>query len=150
MIVVDASVVIKLFKDEEGSETARDLFREMRTMERSFLAPTVLVYETLSAALHIEQPFEKVMLLLEQLRRFGLSIEEPTREELVAAESIAKTEAKSGGRPALFDSIYHAMAISRGGTFITADAKHIAKTGRYGAVMLLTDWKPEDRTTPPP
>jgi len=35
------------------------------------------------------------------------------------------------------------MAIERGGTFVTADRKHVEKTRAFGSVQLLSDWRPE-------
>jgi hypothetical protein len=37
----------------------------------------------------------------------------------------------------VYDSLYHAAAIVEGGTFLTADAKHAAKTRQYGHLQLL-------------
>ena len=141
MIVVDASVFVKLFKTEDGSDTARALIDHLLGQDDEFLAPSVVLYEALSAALHVEQHFDTIGTLFDQLRHFGLKIEEPAGDELVLAEKIARTEAPGGGYPALFDSIYHAMAIRRGGTFVTADQRHFSKAGQFGSVVLLSQWR---------
>jgi predicted nucleic acid-binding protein len=133
---------VKLFNDEEERDIARAFTKHMIGQSSGYLAPSIVLYEALSAALHIELPFEQVSLLFEQLRQFGLSIEEPTREELTLAERIARSEAKGGGYPTLFDSIYHAMAIERGGTFVTADRRHADKAKQFGSLQLLSGWKP--------
>jgi predicted nucleic acid-binding protein len=146
VIVIDASVFVKLFKKEEGSDIARALIDHILEQRDTFLAPSILLYEALSAALHVEQPFDKIGDLFDQLRDFGLGIEEPTKDELVLSEKIARTEAPGGGYPTLFDSIYHAMAIRRGGTLVTADRRHLAKAEHLGSVMLLSDWR---QPTPP-
>jgi len=44
------------------------------------------------------------------------------------------------GYPALQDSIYHALALEGGGTFVTADKKHLIKTKSFCAVQLLEEW----------
>ena len=145
MIVVDASVFVKLLKEEEGSSLARSLvdrLLEQREDER-YLAPSILLYEALSAALHVELPLEKVGSLLDGFREFGLAIEDPSTAELALAEKIARSEAPGGGHPALFDSIYHAMAIARGGTLVTSDERHFRKAEHYGNVVLLSKWRPE-------
>ncbi len=41
----------------------------------------------------------------------------------------------------MYDSIYHAMAINRHTTFVTADNRHIAKTKQLGSILLLNDWQ---------
>jgi predicted nucleic acid-binding protein len=142
MIVVDASVFIKLFKIEDDSDIARRVIDALIDGDRPWLAPSVVLYETLAGALHIGQPFAKVSGLFDRLRLFGLAIEEPSLSDLNLAERIATARAPSGGHPTLFDSIYHAMAIELGGTFLTADRKHLEKTKSLGSVQLLSDWKP--------
>ena len=142
MIVVDASVFVKLFKAEEGSDASRRLVDHFTDRGEGWCAPTVVLYETLSAALHIGHRFETVHRLFGQLKSFGLDMAEPTRPDLALAEKITTTESPGGGYPALFDSIYHAMAIERGGTFVTADDRHIAKAGHHGSVVALADWQP--------
>jgi predicted nucleic acid-binding protein len=145
VIVVDASVFVKLFKDEEDSALARSLVDRMleHREDEGYLAPSIVLYESLSAALHVELPLDKVGSLFNGFREFGLAIEDPTAAELALAEKIARSEAPGGGYPALFDSIYHAMAIERGGTFITADERHFRKAKQFGGVVLLADWRPE-------
>lgn len=143
MIVVDASVFVKLLKQEEGSEAARDLVDRMVEQGQGYLAPSIVLYEALSAALHVELPLTVVGQLFDQFRELGLTIEEPTIQDLVTAEKIATSAAPDKGHPTLFDSIYHAMAIERGGTFVTADQRHFAKTKQIGSVVLLADWQPD-------
>ncbi len=143
MIVVDASVFVKLFKDEEGSLQARAIIDHLLQRQEGFLSPSIVLYEALSAALHIEQPFGTVGELFDRLCDVGLQIRQPTSDELVLAEKIAKTEAPGGGYPTLFDSIYHALAIQTGGALVTADQRHVTKASHFGSVILLSDWKPE-------
>lgn len=143
MIVVDASVFVKLLKQEEDSKIARDLVDRMLEEGQGYLAPSIVLYEALSAALHVELPLAVVGQLFDQFRELGLTIEEPTIQDLATAERIATSVAADKGHPTLFDSIYHAMAIERGGTFVTADQRHFAKAKQFGSVVLLADWKPD-------
>ncbi|WFP64405.1 type II toxin-antitoxin system VapC family toxin [Mesorhizobium sp. WSM4904] len=141
MIVVDASVFVKLFKQEDDSEAARSLVDHMLEQGQGFLAPSVVLYEALSAALHVELPLTVIGQLFDQFRELGLVIEEPTTQDLATAEKIATSAAPGNGYPTLFDSIYHAMALERGGTFVTADQRHVAKAAQFGSVVLLADWR---------
>jgi predicted nucleic acid-binding protein len=111
--------------------------------EQGYLAPSIVLYETLSAALHVELRLAVVGQLFDQLRELGLTIAEPTIQDLATAEKIATSGTAGKGHPTLFDSIYHAMAIERGGIFVTADQRHVAKANQFGSVTLLTDWKPD-------
>lgn len=143
MFVIDASVLIKLFKIEDHSDTAAELIDWLVKHDRPALAPSIALYETLAAGLHVNYPFALISELLARLRRFGFALEEPTQAELGLSEKIAGTPAQGGGYPTLFDSIYHAMAIERGGTFLTADRRHVEKTAHLGHVTLLSDWRPK-------
>lgn len=144
MIVVDASIFIKLFKMEDDNELAQQFIAYLVNSDDPFLAPSLVLYEASSAAIHIEYPFAELTALFDRLRRVGLVTDEPTRAELLLAERIATTEASGGGFPGLFDSIYHAMAIHRRGTFFTADRRHFRKASPFGHMMLLADWLPPD------
>ncbi|MER9328110.1 VapC toxin family PIN domain ribonuclease [Mesorhizobium sp. M0488] len=108
---------------------------------QGYLAPSVVLYEALSAALHVELPLATVGQLFDQFRELGLAIEEPTAQDLATAEKIATSAVPGNGYPTLFDSIYHAMAIERGATFVTADQRHFAKASQFGSVVLLKDWR---------
>ncbi|WP_245428919.1 hypothetical protein [Mesorhizobium sp. WSM3860] len=115
------------FKQVDDSEAAHNLVDRMLEQGRGFLAPSVVLYEALSAALHVELPLTVVGQLFDQSRELGLAIEEPTMQDLATAEKIATSAAPGNGYPTLFDGIHHAMALERGGTFVTADQRHIAK-----------------------
>jgi predicted nucleic acid-binding protein len=142
MIVVDVSVFAKLFLDEPDHGSAETLFSHALETELPLVAPSLLLYEALSIALRHGVPFGKVVELLGRLRTAGLEISEPDEIDLLLAERITTTGNKAAGYPGLQDSIYHAMAIQRGGTFVTADARHVAKAGQFGHVTLLADWRP--------
>lgn len=141
MLVLDASVLVKLFRDEADSGTARRLIDDCVARNMPILAPSLLLYEILAVALHYEVPFDIAIELITALRRTGFRLVEPVADELRKAESMASRDS-GAGFPGLKDSIYHAMAIARGGTFVTADRRHVEKAKPFGAVLLLSDWRP--------
>ncbi|MEO4000758.1 VapC toxin family PIN domain ribonuclease [Mesorhizobium sp. CAU 1732] len=102
----------------------------------------IALYEALSVAIHYEIPFELPIKLFDDMKRTGFMFVEPSPVELKQAERIATTKAKGSGFPQLEDSIYHAMAIVRGGTFLTADRKHLERTRGFGGACLLSQWAP--------
>jgi len=62
-------------------------------------------------------------------------------EHWVLAEWISKTGHANSGYPAMYDSIYHAIAIEASGVFITADRKHYSKANSFGSICLLENWE---------
>ena len=41
----------------------------------------------------------------------------------------------------LFDTLYHAVALERGGTLVTADGRYARKARHLGSVVELRDWE---------
>ena len=144
MIVIDASVFGKLILDEPDSAEAQALVA-YGLAEGGLIAPSLLLYETLSIALCKGVSFRAAYDLLQTIRDAGLELFEPTAGEIMKAEEMATTGTKAAGYPDFADSIYHAMAISRGGVFVTADRRHTAKTSTFGSIVLLADWRAPDR-----
>lgn len=140
MIVLDASVFIKLFREEDGTDAAHALLEHVYRSGTDIIAPGIMRYEVLGAAIHYGVPLETIAILLEDMQGGGFTFVEPTRAELILAEEIATTRVAGGGWPDLFDSIYHAIALSRSGTFVTADRRHVAKAGKWGSVVMLAEW----------
>ncbi len=93
-------------------------------------------------ALHDEIPFSVPIELIGKMRRAGFRLVEPSASELLKAEQIARSKSPSQGHSQLQDSIYHAIAIERAATFVTADARDVARAKSFGHVMLLADWSP--------
>lgn len=75
------------------------------------------------------------------IRKTMLTLVTPNRSAWLLAEKIAKAGHANSGFPSIYDSIYHALAIGASGTFITADGRHLAKTGGFGHAVLLKDWE---------
>ncbi len=141
MFVVDASVFNKLFLDEPDRPQAQALFRYAIRNDVQLMAPSLLLYEALSVALHYEVPFEVVHALLDAQRRAGFTLIEPHLALLKRAEEITKSGNPKAGHPALQDAIYHALALETDGTLVTADRKYAAKTGKFGGLVTLSDWQ---------
>lgn len=146
MLVLDASILVKLFRDEDDSPIARSLIGDGALQNRAMIAPTIVMYETLAAALHYEIAFELVLNLVGSMKRAGFRLIEPTAAEWMKAETIAKASSPLMKPPSLQDSLYHALALRRGGTLITADRKYFEKTRSLGAIAMLADWVSLERS----
>lgn len=136
MIVVDASVFNKLFLDEPDRDQAQRLFGSAIENNIPIIAPGLLLYESLAVALHYGVEPAIVLSLLDPLRDAGMRLVEPSGTDIERAFEIAQ----AAGRPSLQDSLYHALAIETGGTFVTADRRHLKKTSRFGHIVLLSDY----------
>lgn len=143
MLVIDASILIKLFRDEPDSHLARKAIEHGAEQGVQLLAPGLALYEVLAIALHYEVPFDIPIRLIEGLKQIGFALLEPTPEELRKAEVIATTRDATQGFPDLKDSIYHATAVIRGGIFLTADRRHFQRAQAFGNIRLLADWRPD-------
>lgn len=140
MIVVDASVFNKLFLNEPDRNKAQDMFRLSILRDIPLIAPQLLLYEALSAALHYQIPFIEIHKLLEMQREAGMRLVEPSLTALKLAHDIARHCNDKSGYPSLPGCIYHALALAEGGVFVTADKKHASKTSGFGSVKLLDEW----------
>lgn len=141
-VVLDASILVKLFRREEDSGIAKAAITGWAERRQPLLAPHLVVYEVLSVALHYEVPFDIPLGLIADMQRGGFRLVHPSSRELLRAESIARHRPATQARPPqLRDSIYHAMAIERAGTFVTADARHVEKTRHLGHVLALSEWR---------
>jgi predicted nucleic acid-binding protein len=142
--VLDASILVKLFRHEDDSGVAKAAIEAWAEGQQPLLAPHLIVYEVLSVALHYEVSFDIPLGLIEDMRRSGFRLVHPSARELRRAGEIARHKTAAHGKPPqLEDSIYHAMAIEHGGTFVTADVRHVEKTRHLGHVLALPEWRPK-------
>ena len=141
MIVVDSSVFVKLLVAEDDSAVARAFMIACHKHRMDFGAPDLFRFEVLGFALHHGLPFLHVRELIEIQEAAGFRIYPLTSDVIDRAETIAKHGNKKSGYPSLQDSLYHALAIETGGTFITADRKHLEKTMKFGHATLLQEWE---------
>ncbi len=140
-IVPDASLFNKLFLDEDDRDSALEFFEALEGSAIKLIAPRLLIYEVLAVCLGQGVDGGMVLGILNDFQRNVLEVRDLTPSEWNAAVKIAETGHPKSGFPSLYDAAYHALAIETGGTFITTDRRHIAKTGSFGHVALLKDWK---------
>jgi predicted nucleic acid-binding protein len=135
LLVPDASVLLKWVlrsPDEEARDQALRLRAAWLAGTVEIVVPTLWVFEVgnvlglkhpagaealLSAMIDLRMPEEAPSAYLPQVFRL-------MREYGVTA----------------YDAAYHALAIRRGGTLLTADRRYVRRTARAGHVHGLEDW----------
>lgn len=138
--VLDASVLAKIVLEEEDSALAKQLIRQSISSGDIFYVPPLFEVEFYRA---IQRPNVDLSLALDTFEGMNHSLFEvlsPTRAMWLRAEEITKTGHPKSGYPSLYDSVYHAMALELGSTFITADRKHYAKAAQHGGISMLADF----------
>jgi predicted nucleic acid-binding protein len=141
MIVIDSNVFAKLFTDEPDSEEAKALLSHLADTDTPVWVPTLFSYELVQIARYHQIPVEQALDLLDSQLGHHWQLVEPTRIHWYKAEQISHSGHDKSGYPALYDAIYHAIAITENGSFLTADKKHYAKATVFGHIILLNDWQ---------
>jgi len=138
-IVLDSSVFIKLFINENDSDQALKLIEKIISRDSVILIPELFSYESFSAYCNSKfQPkLEDVFSLFKKCQPY--IIKAPLTQELIhGALNITKFGTPKSGYPSFYDCVYHALAIQEKCTFITADEKHFNKTHKkFGHIKLL-------------
>ncbi|MEK7542660.1 MAG: type II toxin-antitoxin system VapC family toxin [Patescibacteria group bacterium] len=121
--VLDASVAVKFFAEEEGSETARALWRKAEMGEIRLLAPDLLLYEignVLGKAKRLQEPtiIEALHLLFES----SLEFFPPEERTLDIAEGFMKKYEVT-----FYDASYAALAYKFGIPLISENPKDHGK-----------------------
>lgn len=140
-IIFDASVVIKTLVDEKGSESALECMNACLYHHSTMKAPNLLQYEVANVANREGVSIEKYADFMESTIDTLIKQESPSRVVWIKAEEITQEGNKKSGFPAMYDSIYHAMAIVDNGVFVTADRRHYEKARSFKHIVMLDDWK---------
>jgi len=141
VIVLDASVAVKWFRDEEGSDLAAQVLVEHR---RAIVVPDLFTIEVASALVRSANMLKSVRTHMERaLATFDTMVRDRLLEP-VATHGHVLTDAwrlaLDLGHP-VKDCLYLALAISRECPLLTADAKFAEKARGAGhdVRLLLSD-----------
>lgn len=138
-LVIDTSVFNKLYLDEADSDQAVALFRRATVHEFALEAPDLLYLEVISTANSYKVPIDYVVQLLDFQTRYLLPLRALNRVEMRKAIEITQQGHPQSGYPAIYDSVFHAMALCNDATLITADKRHYEKTKHLGNIVQLKD-----------
>ncbi len=133
-IVVDASVVVKWFTQEDDREMAIDLMKAHVSNNVRLVSPYLMPYEV-SNALHYNSGFSSSDKVKAVSALFGLNmrITPPTVETLTIAIQLSEKYSLS-----IYDSIYLSMAEDEGIHLVTADKKLFVKIKDNHLALLLS------------
>lgn len=140
-LVIDASVAAKWFLREPPAEEDRDLaaavLLALRSGEAEAVQPVHWPLEV-AAVMAWREPArsEAAVALLDAL---GLRIADGVDILLRAVRLAAELDAH------VFDTLYHAVALSRDAVLLTADRRYFDRAAAVGSLELLERWSPEAR-----
>jgi len=140
-LVIDANILIKLFRWEADTETSRDFLQYVIQQGIQIIAPQLLVTETMDVCIAKGVDGETLVDFFEAQLESSLLLVDLSPPILRKAAEMAKTGHPKSGYPGLNDCIYHAVAIAHGSVLITADQRHYKKARQFGHIALLGDWK---------
>ena len=136
VIVPDASVVLKWVLDspDEADRTQALALRSAWLEGQCHLAvPSVWAYEV-GNVLGLKAPRQAPDLLK---LLFALELDELSAR--LTANRALNLMRRFG--VTFYDAVYHAAALERNGTLVTADSRYLAKAASEGHVILLRNWR---------
>lgn len=136
IIVPDASVILKWVipaPDENGRGKALYLLEGWLDERYEIILPKLWAFETANI-LGLKAP-DRAGAVMEILLGYRFPEEETTPALCAEAFSIMRK-----CRVTFYDAVYHALAIMRGGVFVSADRKYIRKAAVIGSVAHLEDF----------
>lgn len=134
MYVIDASVIIKWYVDEQDSDKALKILEDYEAETYSIVIPDLAVYEVANV-LRCNSQFtaDEAKKSLWALSKLNLDLISPVPAVIQPAIDIAYKKDVS-----LYDAVYVSLAKEIGYYFITADAKLCEKLSDFGNVKLLS------------
>ncbi|MEA1998307.1 MAG: type II toxin-antitoxin system VapC family toxin [Euryarchaeota archaeon] len=135
MYVLDASVIVKWFSEEEYTDIALKLRDDFFRGYTELVVPDLLLYEV-SNALRYNPNFDEtdVIEAADSLYDMGMSIIVPTGEVIRLAINLAFTN-----NVTIYDAFYAALAKAIDFTLITADIKFYRKTENLSFVKFIDE-----------
>lgn len=136
LIVPDASVILKwvLPTREPGADRALELRDAIANDQIRAIIPSIWIYEVGNT---VSRRFPShAATWLAALLNFGLEEATHSVRWIEKAVELAKHHGVT-----FYDAAYHAVAITHGGVFVTADARYVERTKSAGSILALDDWK---------
>ncbi len=132
-IVVDSSVLSKIFLEESGKEEVYFLMKMRMMGEVTVLAPPLIVYEFLNVLSKTFKDSERVRKAYEKFKEFQIGLIDPG-DSFVREATKDSCENKS---ISYYDASYHALACDMDAVFLTADKKYYDAMKKKGRIVLF-------------
>lgn len=135
MIILDASVVVKWFSEEEYTEKALEIRERIRSGEERVIVPDLLLYE-LANALKYNPNFDVIDVGAALLSLFDMDLDivTPLPEFINSAITIAFKYTIT-----VYDAVYIALAKDLDFNFITADKRLSERVSDLDFVKFIGD-----------
>ena len=142
-VVIDASVVVKLFRSEEHTDKAKALIKYITKNDIAVIAPQLLITETINVSVTKGVAITLLLKFFEDWReKGGLIVTDLSHQILEKAGEIVEIGNSKSGYPHFPDSVYHAIAIENNDILVTSDHRHYAKTHKdFSHIVMLENWK---------
>lgn len=136
-LVVDASVAVKWVIRAPGIEADTDRAAELLSAAREGVVDIVQPPHWLAevAAVVSRVRPEGAVEAMDLLDALDLSV--AADADIYKRASRIATQI----RQHLFDTLYHALALERAATLVTADERYLRRSRTLGSIVALTDWK---------
>lgn len=137
VVVPDASVILKWVlrePDEEARDPALRLRDSWLDGALDLVVPSLWIFEV-GNVLGLKQP-RLANALLQTIAELTLP------EEPATAYTADIFRLMHEHRVTFYDAAYHALAIVRQGTLLTADRRYVSRCRSAGHVTLIADWEP--------
>lgn len=136
-LVIDASVVVKWYCDEDDTDTALKIKERFFDNKCKLIAPDLLIYEVVNAVtLSSVFSSEERRGILEDLYSVGIEIVCPEEDAMASAMGMAERYGTT-----VYDAMYLALAKKSGCDYVTADSKFVEKV-REKSVVHLSKYTP--------
>ena len=135
-VVLDTSVVAKLFLDEPYSEKALDIKDKHLGGELEVMAPSLLKYELINTLIYKRFTSEEVNEAIEVITDYGFSFVEL---DSVTFNRIAELSVKYG--ITAYDAAYVAIGSLSNADVYTADEKLLEKVKKLNFVKHIRDYR---------
>jgi predicted nucleic acid-binding protein len=141
IIVLDASVAIKMLHEEQDSELAQAFLEKCVASNTRVFVPEHFFYELANVCQKLDIELVNALEFFDAMKGGVLTVITPNKSIWLLAEKISREGHIKSGFPSMYDSIYHAIAIESKGVFVTADRRHFAKTEKFSHICLLNNWE---------